>query len=244
MKICIDAGHRNNANDYGASGNGYKESALALQIAHKVKTEFENKGHSVVLTRTTENDLMGIDARPRKAKQNGCNAFISIHLNAAGTPQAEGVEVLYKTQKHTATIMSARLSAATGFRNRGAKERTDLGVLNGFNNAVLVECGFISNPREAKLLADKTFQEKIAKTIVDSFLEAQGITPTDNKLSTEVAKKFGFNNATMQYLNQYKFANETFQAFLEGRMVGDSTKQYIMAYKYGQAILDKVYGGK
>lgn len=244
MKICIDAGHRNNAHDYGASGNGYKESTLALQIALLCKTEFEKNGHSVVLTRATENDLMGIDARPRKAKQNGCNALISIHLNAAGSPQAEGVEVLYKTQKHTATIMSARLAATTGFRNRGAKLRTDLGVLNGFNNAVLVECGFISNQKEAKLLADKTFQAKVAQTIVASFLESQGITPTDNKLSVEVQKKFGFNNATMQYLNQYKFANETFQAFLSGRMVGNSTKQYILAYKYGQAVLDKVYGGK
>ena len=38
-----------------------------------------------------------------------------------GTPQAHGVEVLYKTQKNTATIVSAKLAKATGFSNRGAK---------------------------------------------------------------------------------------------------------------------------
>ena len=36
MKICIDAGHRNNVNDFGASGNGHKESALALQICKQL----------------------------------------------------------------------------------------------------------------------------------------------------------------------------------------------------------------
>ena len=96
----------------------------------------------------------------------------------------------------------------------GRKQRNDLGVLNGFGNAILVECGFISNPQEAKQLATPSFQALVAKAIVEGFLEAQGITPTDSKLATAVAQRFGFNNATMQYLSGYKFADAMFEAFL------------------------------
>lgn len=244
MKICIDAGHRNNVNDFGASGNGHKESALALQICKQLQTQFTKLGHTVVMTRESESTTISVDGRPRKAKQNGCDWLISIHLNAAGTPQAHGVEVLYKTQKNTATIVSAKLAKATGFSNRGAKQRNDLGVLNGFGNAILVECGFISNPQEAKQLATPSFQALVAKAIVEGFLEAQGITPTDSKLATAVAQRFGFNNATMQYLSGYKFADAMFEAFLSGRPVSGATEAYIKAYKFGDAVFEKVYEGR
>ena len=51
MKIMIDPGHRNNIHDFGASGNGLKESAIALAISKKLKKDFEAAGHTVFLTR-------------------------------------------------------------------------------------------------------------------------------------------------------------------------------------------------
>ena len=46
MKIMIDPGHRNNVHDYGAAGNGLKESAIALAISKKLKkeTHYKNEG--------------------------------------------------------------------------------------------------------------------------------------------------------------------------------------------------------
>jgi len=244
MKICIDAGHRNNVNDFGASGNGHKESALALQICKQLQAKLASMGHTVVMTRESESTTISVDGRPRKAKQAGCDWLVSIHLNAAGTPQAHGVEVLYKTQKNVATVVSAKLAKATGFSNRGAKQRNDLGVLNGFGNAILVECGFISNATEAKKLATPSFQTIVANAIAEGLTEALGITPTDNKLAAQVAEKFGFNNATMQYLSSYKFADDMFNAFLSGRTVSGATEAFIKQYKFGDAVFQKVYGGK
>ena len=243
MKICIDAGHRNNQYDFGATGNGYKESALALQIALKVEKVFHSLGHTTFLTRRTENDLISVNARPQKAKAQKCDWFISIHLNAA-TPSAHGVEALYRTQQKTAATMSAELSKATGFRDRGAKYRTDLGVLNGFDKAVLVECGFISNPSESKQLADSAFQDKVANAIVEGFLKAQGITvapAAPSGKAKQVQDKYAFSDDTMAYLSAYKFADALFDGLLVKKPLSDATLAYIKAYKFGQNVLDRVY---
>ena len=64
MKIMIDPGHRNNAHDFGASGNGLKESAIALAISKKLKKDFEAAGHTVFLTRSSENETITINERP------------------------------------------------------------------------------------------------------------------------------------------------------------------------------------
>ena len=240
MKICIDAGHRNNQYDFGATGNGYKESALALQIALKVEKVFHSLGHTTFLTRRTENDLISVNARPQKAKAQKCDWLISIHLNAAA-PSAHGVEVLYRTQQKTAATMSAELSKATGFRDRGAKYRTDLGVLNGFDKAVLVECGFISNPSESKQLADSAFQDKVANAIVEGFLKAQGVAVAPTGKAAQVQNTYGFSADTMAYLAAYKFADALWDALLIKKPLSGATLEYIKAYKFGQNVLDRVY---
>ena len=176
MKILIDPGHRNNLSDCGAVGNGLKESELALSISKLLKVELEACGQTCYLTRSTENEAISVSDRPKKAKELGADLLISVHINSAG-PAAEGIEVLYKTQKALAEKVCNGMVAKTGARNRGAKQRTDLGVLNGFDKSILLECGFISNAKEAKLMNTKEYQKKLVKGIVKG-----------------VAEEFGFSN--------------------------------------------------
>ena len=129
MKIMIDPGHRNNAHDFGASGNGLKESAIALAISKKLKKDFEAAGHTVFLTRSSENETIGINQRPAEAKKYGCDWLISVHINAAANNKAKGVEVCYRTQKTMADAVCNAMAHATGMYNRGIKQRNDLGVL-------------------------------------------------------------------------------------------------------------------
>ena len=184
MKILIDPGHRNNAQDCGAVGNGLKESVLALEISKMLKEELEACGQTCYLTRRSENETISISARPQKAKQLGANLLISVHINSASSA-AEGIEVLYKTQKGLAEKVCKGMVEATGARNRGAKQRTDLSVLNGFNNSILLECGFISNPKEANLMSKKEYQKKLVKGIVKGVAQEFGFSIQQSDAITE-----------------------------------------------------------
>ncbi|EEM28547.1 Cell wall hydrolase/autolysin [Bacillus thuringiensis Bt407] len=87
---------------------------------------------------------------------------ISFHLNASNG-NGQGVEVLYYDQKDLAAKISAQLAKDIGWRNRGAKQRTDLAVLNGTKApAILIELGFIDNESDMA----KWNVDKIANSIV------------------------------------------------------------------------------
>jgi N-acetylmuramoyl-L-alanine amidase len=70
---------------------------------------------------------------------------ISVHFNAFDG-NAHGTEVLYVTQEALARDVSAAISTAGGFTNRGPKHRTDLAFLNGTEEpAILIETCFCDN---------------------------------------------------------------------------------------------------
>ncbi|MBU3812279.1 MAG: N-acetylmuramoyl-L-alanine amidase [Candidatus Niameybacter stercoravium] len=171
MKVFIDPGHRNNQNDYGASGNGLKESALALSIALKLRTELERRNIVVYMSRTSEKEYLSLTDRIRKANNLKPDLFISIHINWYSKVESNGIEVLYFDDKDLAKDICDRMCHNTGATNRGAKPRTDLRVLKETSmTAILVECGFISNVDEAKKLSDGTYQGKLVKGIADAII--------------------------------------------------------------------------
>jgi len=70
---------------------------------------------------------------------------VSVHFNAFDG-NAQGTEVLYVSQQALAADVSAAISKAGGFTNRGAKKRTDLAFLNGTEEpAILLEVCFCDN---------------------------------------------------------------------------------------------------
>jgi len=70
---------------------------------------------------------------------------------------------IYRSSRRAGQLLQQELVAGTGARNLGVVERSDL---TGFNwadvPAVLVETGFMSNPREARLLRSAGYQQKVA----------------------------------------------------------------------------------
>lgn len=186
MKILIDPGHRNNLYDFGACSNGLKESKLALSIVNKLKVELEKHKIICYLTRSSEEDTIKLVDRTNKAKALNVDLLVSIHINSAGNPNAKGVEVLYKQQKALAEGVCNIICKSTGAVNRGAKQRTDLAILNGFANSILVECGFISNLTESKLLASEAYQDKIVKAITEAVVKKYKIVVEED---VEVVRK-------------------------------------------------------
>lgn len=238
MRIVVDVGHRNNVNDYGAIGvGGVRESSLALSIAKVLEAELKKLGHNVLLTRNSESETIGIDQRPRKARDFKADWLISIHLNAFNNTST-GVEVCYKQNKEVAEKLSLLMSQKTGLRNRGAKIRTDLGVLNGFSKSLLLECGFITNPSDLKIIQGSSFNKAIAESVIEALkLGNVKVSP----LYQEAKERFKFNQETMNYLETFAHKEALYEAFLNKKKVSKETENFILKYKYGQSILDKVY---
>lgn len=172
MRIVVDSGH--GGKDPGAVNNNlnYKEAHAALEIAEWVQELLVEKGNQVKLTRTTD-AYVTLTERCNISNAYKPNAFVSIHLNSATNKKANGIETLRYTKvgnttKTLATNVQNALIKATGWTNRGVKERENLTVLKKtVAPAILVEVGFISNDEEAKLLFNCRWQYKIAKAIVE-----------------------------------------------------------------------------
>lgn len=198
MKICIDPGHRNSVYDFGATSNQAKESALALQLALLLGKGFEQAGHEVHYTRTSEEQVISLEKRVQAANQiKGLDYFISMHLNSFSDENSNGFEVWhYGNQEALAESICTRACEATGFTNRGAKVSTDFYVLRKtYCNAVLIENGFISNANERAKLSMPDFQLKL----VNAILKAFNVAPM--KTESSAVQKPAANNKTKLLLN-------------------------------------------
>ena len=190
--IVVDAGH-NYGGDGGATntidGVTYSEADLNIQVATKLKTELENRGYNVIMTRT-ENQKETIDLvqsltnRVNIANNANADFFISIHHNSAGAT-AQGVLSLYSTEaqddtfggkldssrieksKTMATLINNNIANKLNLNNRGGQEQNLFVCRNTNMPAVLVETGFITNKEEAIRCADPASQQKVAEAIAE-----------------------------------------------------------------------------
>ncbi|GAB4274832.1 MAG: hypothetical protein Kow0056_03680 [Coriobacteriia bacterium] len=158
------------------------EYETVLRISLLVKEMLEAEGVEVVMTRT-ENDV-DISNRERAlvANEAGADLFVRVHCDGAGDEDANGVSTLYPSgnswvapieerSRAAAEIVQAAVVESTGATDRGVVGRDDI---TGFNwskvPAVLIECGFLSNPIEDRLLASDGYRKKVARGIADGVL--------------------------------------------------------------------------
>lgn len=174
--IIIVAGHTNvQGLDQGASGNGYSEGQLTVELRDLVISELSNLG---VKAKTDSNR----NALAQTLQWLKVNLFsdkticLDIHWNAAGSPEAKGTEVIVPDTASSFELNIARsiLKVFTdlGFRDRGVKHegataRKRLGWMRPTAENVLLEVCFISNPTDMKLYeANKhTISKRIASVL-------------------------------------------------------------------------------
>ncbi len=170
--IVLDPGH--GGKDPGAAGDTTKEKDLTLSTAKKLKTKLEAAGATVYMTRTGDT-YPTLDARVQYSKNKKADIFISIHINA-GSSSANGIETYYwtssKNEKELATQVQKELVESTGLNSRGVKT-SNFRVIGTTTTtqSILVELGFITNPKEEKIIATSEFQNDAATGIVNG-LEA------------------------------------------------------------------------
>ena len=112
---------------------------------------------------------------------------VSIHFNSSGETRHDGIgtEVLYVNSKiHPfAQKLSATIAQAGGFKNRGAKQRTDLALLNGTTKpAIIIEICFVNSEKDVQHY--KAYQSKIFDAIVAEFINFFMPTPTSMLLKS------------------------------------------------------------
>jgi len=177
----IDPGH--GGEDPGKVGPGdLYEKDINLAVAKKLYTIINQGGGQVVLTRNQDISLSsGQDTiRERKradlakrveiAETTKSDVFISLHCNAFPASQWSGAQTFYSPNiagsKELAEYVQEELAAQLGNTTRKAKTDTGSIIMKRATMPIVnVEMGFLSNPKEAELLKDPAYQDKVAWAI-------------------------------------------------------------------------------
>ena len=186
--VVLDAGH--GEPDSGAVGNsGTLEKDINLSIVKKLGEVLESSGISVIYTREGDSGIYDEEAdtirkmkvsdmkkRREIIKNSGADLFVTIHMNAFSDENVNGINVFYDSAheeiKPFAEAVLNQLCNITRAKPQNVKAADEKLYLmkNSQIPAMLVECGFISNPEEEKLLNQEEYQAKIAWAIAKEII--------------------------------------------------------------------------
>jgi len=184
LTILIDPGHGGYDGGARCRDSGIWEKEINLAVALKTAEALTGRGASVVMTRTTDVDLC-TEPRPASltkkrqdmqnrialAKEHHVDMVLSIHMNEYRVRAESGPQVFYRAGCDSGRLLAGCIQAALIAQLSPQRERTamagDYFILQLEVPSVLVECGFISNPTEEKLLLDSAYQTRLAHAIAD-----------------------------------------------------------------------------
>ncbi len=157
-------------------GGAAGEAEVALAIARRTRTLLLRRGYRVAMTRTGATFRGGNIERAQFCNRRGASLMLRIHADGSGDASRRGISTLYPTRRrgwtddvYAPSVRAARaiqrsLVAATRAPNLGLVQRADL---TGFNWAdvpvVLAETGFMTNPREGRLLRSSAYRWRVAR---------------------------------------------------------------------------------
>ena len=200
----LDPGH--GGEDGGAvAEDGTMEKDLNLEISLTMGELADFLGYPTVLTRHKDemlydryDDLIDYDGkkktydlrnRLRYAEESGGAVFCSIHMNKFPSPSCKGLQVYYgpeaEASKSCAAVLQsfARTFLDAGNKREIKKADSSIYLLHRIRMpAVLVECGFLSNPEECALLNTSAYRRKTAAVLITALAEGieAGITNRDS----------------------------------------------------------------
>lgn len=191
--LVIDAGH--GGFDGGAVGaGGVTEQGINLRIAQHTQALAGFFGIPTVMTRANEEALDYVEGRPIRenkvadirarqhiAEETENAVFLSIHLNKFEQSQYHGAQVFYSrndplSKTLAEALQKSLIAGADPGNNRQAKPAANTIYLMKKLQcpAVVVECGFLSNPAEAEKLQQPDYQKQLAVCIIGGYLSYRG----------------------------------------------------------------------
>ena len=179
--VIIDAGH--GGVDGGATScTGVLESQINLEIALKLNDFLHLLGIDTVMIRTTDcsvytegttiaqKKVSDLKERTRIINSTPNSIVISIHQNHFYDSKYSGAQVFYAptdgSQELAQNLQSSLIQSLNPDSHRQIKKATGIYLMQHINSpAVLLECGFLSNPNEEYLLRSKAYQQKLSSVI-------------------------------------------------------------------------------
>ncbi len=188
--IVIDAGH--GGEDGGCvSADGILEKDLNLEVAKRVAEMLNSMGYNTILTRSEDKmlyDAYGDDYEGRKktydlknrlklARENEADMLVSIHMNKFPAAQYHGLQVYYSKNTPESELIARDIQSFCKAYLQKDNEReikaagSNIYLLNRAEMpAVLVECGFLSNAEETKMLCDDEYKGKLCFVIAAAIM--------------------------------------------------------------------------
>ena len=189
--IVIDVGH--GGNDPGkVSADGIKEKDVNLEIAQYLQDYLIAQDYIVYVTRESDCGLYDANASNKKTsdlknriqffKDKNASLVVSIHQNSYSDTIQHGAQTFYfstsEPSKQLAESIQNSLLSIDNTNTRTIKSSDSYYLLkNSTMPAVIVECGFLSNPEETSRLTDPNYQKKLAYAI------SLGICSYDNSVN-------------------------------------------------------------
>ncbi len=196
--VVLDAGH--GGNDPGTQGVAqHQEKAFTLDIAKRVRAKLRACQVTVWLTRDRDT-FVSLEERCWRGSKLGGDVFVSIHFNATRNPSISGIETFIIpaagcpiTAEDERPRSSARVTSCPGNRfdganavlahylqkgllahsrseDRGIRRARFYVIRNARCPAALIECGFLSNSREAARIADPDYRDQLAEGMARGIL--------------------------------------------------------------------------
>jgi N-acetylmuramoyl-L-alanine amidase len=171
LKIIIDAGHGPNTPGKRSPDGQLREFDFNESVAKRIKKRLQSEDVLCIFSHDISRDVP-LKERISLANQLKVDLFISIHANAFGVDwnEVNGIETYTclkerNVTRSLATLIHQEVIKITGGRNRGIKQGNFAVLRETTMPAVLVECGFMTNKQDLKLLKDPVYQQKCADGI-------------------------------------------------------------------------------
>lgn len=183
--VAIDPGH--GGNDPGKTVGDVYEKDINLKIAIKLKDELEKKGVKVIITRDsdvglynetdTNKKIADMKNRCKLINESNADILVSIHQNSYSSQNVKGAQVFFyensKEGEKLAEILQSAIKTKVDNENTRQHKSNDSYyiLLNVEMPAVIVECGFLTNPSECKKLLDENYQQEMAQAVAEGIIQ-------------------------------------------------------------------------
>jgi N-acetylmuramoyl-L-alanine amidase len=165
ITVVIDAGHGGHDRG-GIPGQRVSEKEMTLDVSQRLRKVLEASGYRVVMTRNSD-VFIPLGTRCAIANSYRNAIFVSVHFNSATRRGASGIETYFYSRDSLSLASAIHHYVAGGApsENRGVRRRGYYVLRRTKMPAVLVECGFLTNPTEAAYAQNASYRQKLAEAI-------------------------------------------------------------------------------
>lgn len=163
--VIIDAGH-GGFDRGGIPRQRVPEKIMTLDVAQRLRAVLEANGYLVRMTRNSD-VFVPLPTRVAIANSHRDAIFVSIHFNSARRAGANGIETYFYSRESLPLASAVHYHVASGAPspNRGVRRRGYYVLRRTRVPAVLVECGFLTNPTEARYAQTSSYRQQLAEEI-------------------------------------------------------------------------------